>query len=149
MTKAERIFTKTYIKCRAHIKRFGYEENVGLNRMSYEENETFSKRTYNAVKRLLDKERKQVELSRRLGALSEDKICFIEQALNMLEVTLNNTYNMKEYIVYEVGNSERCSGKWFVKNLGTDKFTAEVLFSHMLIDWNNGHHLTTLVMEEE
>lgn len=31
---------------------------------------------------------------------------------------------MKEYIVYEVGNGR----KWFVKNLGTDKFTAEVLF---------------------
>lgn len=53
--------------------------------------------------------------------------------------------NMKEYIVYEARNGR----KWFVKNLGTDKFTAEVLFDHMVTDWNNGHHSTVIVMEEE
>ncbi|MFR3518934.1 MAG: hypothetical protein ACLTT4_10930 [Coprobacillus cateniformis] len=52
---------------------------------------------------------------------------------------------MKEYIVYEVGNGR----KWFVKNLGTDKFTAEVLFDHMVTDWNNGHHSTVIIMKEE
>lgn len=52
---------------------------------------------------------------------------------------------MKEYIVYEIGNGR----KYFVKNLGTDKFTAEVIFSHMVTDWNNGYHSTVLVLEEE
>lgn len=52
---------------------------------------------------------------------------------------------MKSYIVYEIGNGK----KYFVKNLGNDKFTAEVLFYYMSTDWNNGHHLTALAMEEE
>ena len=59
--------------------------------------------------------------------------------------TIQEEKNMKSYIVYEIGNGK----KYFVKNLGNDKFTAEVLFYYMSTDWNNGHHLTALAMEEE
>lgn len=36
--------------------------------------------------------------------------------------------------------------KWFVTCLGNDEFTAEVLFSHMKVDWANSNHLSYLVM---
>lgn len=49
---------------------------------------------------------------------------------------------MKEYNVYECMRDK----KWFVTCLGDDKFTAEVLFSHMETDWINGHHKSHLAM---
>lgn len=92
MTKAERIFKETYSECRTHIKIFGYEENSGFNRMAYKDNETFPKRTANAVQKLIDNEKKRLELAKKIDALPFDRITFMEQALNMVQVTLNNTY---------------------------------------------------------
>ena len=92
MTKAERIFKETYSECRTHIKIWGYKENSGFNRMAYKDNETFSKRTANAVQKLIDNERKRLELAKEIDALPIDRIAFMEQALKMVQVTLNNTY---------------------------------------------------------
>lgn len=47
--------------------------------------------------------------------------------------------------VYEV----KCDQKWFFKCLGSDQFTAEVLFDHLQNDWLNGHHLTELILVNE
>ena len=47
--------------------------------------------------------------------------------------------------VYEIKGEQ----KWFFKCLGDDKFTAEVLFSHLVADWSNGHHLTELILINE
>lgn len=47
--------------------------------------------------------------------------------------------------VYEVKGDQ----KWFFKCLGSDKFTAEVLFSRLVADWSNGHHLTELILINE
>ena len=51
------------------------------------------------------------------------------------------------YNVYEV--KTETTDKWFFTCLGDDKFTAEVLFSHLYADWMNGHHLTDLILVEE
>ena len=91
MTKAERIFEETYAGCRDHIKKWGYEENTGFQRMFYKDNETFSKRTANAVQKLIDKEKRNLELDKELHVLSPDRICFLEQSLKMVQATLNNT----------------------------------------------------------
>lgn len=92
MTKAERIFEETYAGCRNHIKKWGYEENSGFQRMFYKDNEIFSKRTANAVQKLIDKERRELELDKELHVLSSDRICFLEQSLEMVQVTLKNTF---------------------------------------------------------
>lgn len=52
---------------------------------------------------------------------------------------------MKRYVVYERFHNKR----WFVKCLGDDKFTAEVLFRQMQSDWLSVPHLTDLILVEE
>ena len=91
MTKAERIFNDTYRECRNHIKKYGYEDNSGFNSMFYRDNEVFYRRTASAVQKIIDGERKQLDIDRKIGALSEERIKFLENALNMVQVTLNNT----------------------------------------------------------
>lgn len=70
---------------------WGYKENVGFNRMIYGDNETFCKRTANAIQKIIDSERKQLYIYKKLAVLSEEEIVMLEQALNMVQSTLNNT----------------------------------------------------------
>lgn len=87
MTKAERIFKDTYTECRLHIKRHGYEENVGFNTLIIKDTESVSTRTFNAISKLIASERKSVEISEKLGI---GNATLNRQALDMVEATLNN-----------------------------------------------------------
>ena len=87
MTKAEKIFNATYTDCRLHIKRHGYEENVGFNALTMKDDETVCTRTINAISKLIASERKSIEISEKLGI---GNTALNRQALNMVEATLNN-----------------------------------------------------------
>lgn len=88
MTKAERIFNDTYTDCRLHIKRHGYEENVGFNALSMSDDEAVCTRTFNAIAKLIASERKCVDIAEKYGI---GDATIKRQALNMVEATLNNS----------------------------------------------------------
>lgn len=90
MTKAERIFTNTYIDCRIHIKDWGYEENVGFNQLSQDDNETVCTRTFNAIAKCIDAERKRIVLAEKYDVINHEKATFYNQALDMVQTTLDN-----------------------------------------------------------
>lgn len=97
MTKAERIYAVTYVDCRLHIKRFGYEENVGFNSLSYNDNETVSIRTLNAIQKYIDSDRKMLEMDIKLNILTAGAIILNKQVLDMVQATLDNTRNALTY----------------------------------------------------
>lgn len=85
MTKAEKLFNENFKLCRNHIRNHGFE-NIGYS--SLEDNgEKITTRTINDVQKLIDKERKEIERSKKLGVeVSEAR----ENGLEMLQITLNN-----------------------------------------------------------
>lgn len=85
MTKAEKLFNENFKLCRKHVRDHGFE-NIGY--ASLEDNgEKITTRTINDVQKLIDKERKDIERSKKLGVeISKAK----ENGLEMLQITLNN-----------------------------------------------------------
>ena len=88
MTKAERIFTNTYSECRIMVKTHGFE-GIGFGSLITEE--TTSTRTYNTIQKLIDKEKRNLELNRKLKVTSEERQELLENALEMVQITLNNS----------------------------------------------------------
>ena len=91
MTKAERIFRNTYAECRIHIKNWGYEENTGFTRLSLDDNETVCTRTFNEIAKYITAERKRIEISVKYNVIDSEKANAYNQALNMVQATLDNT----------------------------------------------------------
>lgn len=91
-TKAQKIFTDTYTECRIHIKDWGLERDqngkaIGFNRLSTEE--VVCTRTCNAVENLINTEKKMLKFDHEIG-IANDWTALCEQALEMVESTLNN-----------------------------------------------------------
>lgn len=91
MTKAEKIFNETYTECRLHARTWGCERSengkaIGFNKLATEE--ATSRRTWNAIQKLIDKERERIEFDKRLGI---DVREVVEFGLEMVQETLNNT----------------------------------------------------------
>lgn len=85
MTKARKIFEDTYCECRRHIKVWGYD-GVGFNRMATEE--TVCTRTINEIQKHIDREYK--DLQRDAQFMDAERVQFLQNALNMTQMTLNN-----------------------------------------------------------
>ena len=93
MTKAERIFTDTYTACRVHVKAWGFERNadgrpIGFN--SLETEEVTTRRTWNAIEKLIKAEGKNIERSEKYGVIDTAKAEMKKFALDMVQVTLEN-----------------------------------------------------------
>lgn len=91
-TKAERIFKDTYTECRIHVKTWGFERSkdgtaIGFNHLATEE--LTSTRTWNAIRKLIDSEKRNLEVYRKYGF--ENSYELKRFALEMVESTLNNT----------------------------------------------------------
>ena len=98
MTKAERIFRDTYIACIVHVKRWGFETNpdgrpVGFTSLSTEETETTSRRTWTAIHKCIEKEREIIDMMVDYNVISADEAKIKRSALDMVQVTLENTIN--------------------------------------------------------
>ena len=96
MKKAERIFGETYTECRCHIKQYGYTENSGFTSLFCKENEYVCKRTCNAIQKLIDSERHKVATDLELGVIAEERFEFLNNALNMVQKTLENDLEFLE-----------------------------------------------------
>jgi len=93
-SKAEWIYNNTRRECKNHIKAWGYEEKVGFNKMSYNDNESMTQRTANAIRKIIEKERRYVTLDLSLGVLNNTEAEEKTKVLNMVEYTLNNQQNI-------------------------------------------------------
>ena len=91
MTKAERIFRDTYIACIVHVKRWGFETPVGFTGLSTEE--TTSRRTWNAIHKCIEKEQEIIDMMVDYNVISADEAKIKRSALDMVQVTLENTIN--------------------------------------------------------
>lgn len=94
MTKAERIFKDTYYECKHHVNAWGFERNpdgrpIGFNSLSTDE--TTCRRTWNAIQKEIDSERNRLDLDEKYEILEPDRIEFLRFALEMVQVTLDNT----------------------------------------------------------
>lgn len=89
MTKAEKIFTDTRFECRQHIKTWGYEENVGFNRLTTED--LISIRTCNDVQKIIDSKRHGIQIDRKLNVSTPEKLDEEESIINMVQITLSNS----------------------------------------------------------
>lgn len=90
MTKAERIFTATYSDAINHIKVWGYEENVGYNRLAYNDDESVCTRTINAINKEIERRRREIEMMRKYNTIDTEKYTLYTQALNMVIATVKN-----------------------------------------------------------
>ena len=98
MTKAERIFKDTRYECGRHYKAWGREYNPNGKPVTFGSlitEETVSTRTFNAVQKEIDKDRKDLEIAERLGALTPEWIEERRYVLDMVQTTLDN--NRKSY----------------------------------------------------
>lgn len=90
MTKAQKIFEDTYTECRIHAKRWGYERTesgraIGFASLVTEE--VTCRRTWNEIQRLIDREKKEIEMCKKLDIEINS---VREFALEMVQETLNN-----------------------------------------------------------
>lgn len=96
MKKAERIFNETYTECRLWIKKHGYEENCGFASLFYKETECVCKRTCNAIQKWIDRERYDIKLSLNLEVITQERFEFLNNALDMVQKTLENNLELIE-----------------------------------------------------
>lgn len=92
MTKAEKIFKDTYQACRKHLRDFGYEYNPNGKPVSFGSlitEEATSTRTWNAIQKYIDSERRNLKEMKELEILEPEKIKLYETALEMVQVTLD------------------------------------------------------------
>ena len=97
MTKAERIFNNTYFEAKRHIRNWGVKYNpngkiVGFNRLAVDDNDFMCTRTLNAIIKLLEKKRKQLQMQKEFNIDVDNN----ELALNMIEVTINHERKLLE-----------------------------------------------------
>lgn len=90
MTNAERIFRKTRRECKVFIESYGYEENVGLNRVAVEDDENITVKTLDEMNRLLRNARHTADNSKELGVMDDDRYTVETQVLDMIEATIAN-----------------------------------------------------------
>lgn len=90
MKKAEKIFKDTKRACKQHIKDWGYEENVGFNRMTTEE--LVYTRTVNEIKKFIEREYKDIIIDFKLEIITEAEAKQELQVMKMVEATLKNQY---------------------------------------------------------
>ena len=92
MTKAERIYKDTKYACKKHIETWGFD-NVGFTRMVVEdEEELIYKRTVTAIKNLIEKDKKYLNVNYRLGVITLEEAKEEAKVLKMVELTLGNQY---------------------------------------------------------
>lgn len=89
MTKAERIFRDSYAEARVHIKNWGYEENTCINHLSCRDDEIVCTRTINAIKKLIEAEKRNIQLSYKYGVIAMEQANVKAQALRMVELTID------------------------------------------------------------
>lgn len=94
-TKAERIYRKTRYECKKSIQTWGYRINpdgnsIGFNTVFNEDEGAICTRTLNEMDKQLARDRKTLELDRRLGIGDEERNTLTEQTLNMVETTIRN-----------------------------------------------------------
>lgn len=94
MTKAEKIFDATYRECRIHIMNWGIpDRNPNGKMIGYSgliTKEVTSRRTWNAIQKLIDKEWENLKRDRYLEILSAERLEALESALEMTQSSLDN-----------------------------------------------------------
>lgn len=88
MTKAERLFKKNYYACKRHVEYHGFN-GIGFATLECEDDDLLPTRTLNDIQKHIDRQRKQLEIRRRLNGDYEDAEIW-EDALEMLQLTLDN-----------------------------------------------------------
>lgn len=94
MTKAERLFKKNYFACKRHIEFWGFK-GIGFGTLECDENDLLPTRTLNDIQKQIDKQRKHLEMCRKLN-VGIDEIELKEQALEMVQITLDNQRRVNE-----------------------------------------------------
>lgn len=98
MTKAERIFNDSYFEAKRHIRNWGVKYNpngkiVGFNRLATNDNDFMCTRTLNAIVKLLEKKRKQLQMQKEFNIEVDNNN---ELALDMIEVTIEHERKLLE-----------------------------------------------------
>lgn len=88
MTKAEKIFKDTRYACKKHIEAWGFEENIGFSSLATEE--LVYKRTANEIKKLIEREQKDIAGFLQFNLITEQEAIFRLQVLMMIANTLKN-----------------------------------------------------------
>ena len=94
MTKAERIFSTTRFECKKHLDAWGYEVNpdgsaVGFNFVTTDE--VVCVRTLNDMDKQLIRLRREYEIAKKYGVITEAECEYKNQILDMVESTIKNT----------------------------------------------------------
>ena len=96
MTKAERIFRATYAACRQSAKTWGLKYNpdgrpIGFNSIFTEDDESYCTRTLNDIQKHINSERSHLRMCEKLGTMTGDKLEARKYALEMVQVTVDNS----------------------------------------------------------
>lgn len=88
---AEKIFNATYTECRVYIKRYGSNNTGGFGTLTRDDGVgILSTQTLNTIQKFIDNEVKRVQTDLRLGIIDASKAELQQQALDMVQKTLDN-----------------------------------------------------------
>lgn len=94
MTKAEKIFKDTLRTCRRDVESWGFEVNPNGRPIGYSNvvcDCVLCRRTFNAIQKFIDSNKRTIELDKKLGIISEEKYKEELFVLDKVQVTLENS----------------------------------------------------------
>lgn len=96
MTKAERIFKNTYAMCKEGLKTWGFRNNpdgrpIGYSFVDCKDDESVSTRTCNDIQKFIDAEHTTLKMMNKYHTVDDDTLMRWKYALQMTQVTLDNT----------------------------------------------------------
>lgn len=95
---AVEIFDYNYREAREHVKRWGNGEFQFTNLSISDDSPIMSTRTFKGVQSKINTERAEIDLDEEFGVLSKDEAQQRRVALNAVQKTLNDSYEVKEYL---------------------------------------------------
>lgn len=100
MTKAERIFTNTYSECYYIVSKYGYDEKTRqrMSSLITRDGEEVCRRTFNAIRKLIESERNAINLRENMGIFSHEEAEQERQAVKMIENTLDHEIEIQKEI---------------------------------------------------
>ena len=95
MTKAEKIFHKTYYECLHYVRHWGLLINndgsvAGYNKLISEHGESVCMRTCNDFRKYMNSEHRLLDLMEKYGIRTKAELQERRDALRMVQSTLNN-----------------------------------------------------------
>lgn len=106
-TKAQRIFSVTYVQCKRQMETWGKQYNpngrpFGFNGVICRDDESVSIRTLNDMQKLIDSRKKMLEMDKKYDIFTAEELADREYIIEAVQVTLDNNRKSLEDFAAEL-----------------------------------------------